>query len=618
MRKLRLKAEMPTQSHNALVFFALALDEQLYDYTDDSFKAPALNTFSRTLELQSVAQANHSAGISKEALRPFIEELEASIGKDAALSQHQKSLCKIHINAINDNIGEADRIARGISGLRIVMGDYFESIKQAIEENILENPREKKNLLNLTSTFIAQAEIIGYPKRHSYHAAQNSFIRHLKYESAFSPKELLDDFFSSFSHEEKNFECVFVCDGPYEKFPNLLKRFGIAIDKIPPDWEGVTGDQRSFLDSRKPEQFFATFRVEGQYSPAMAHKIAAAMIDEFIGTVRFYAHKDEFAPSKLALVRNLETNKVYRVHDAPDPMHCWVSHTLSDEQEMLKLVDVTHGRHLADAASNRLQRSIRLHRSALRSNSAENQLIDLWAALEGLVSRPGKESQRIEYFSECLLPCLTLCYPEKILTSAYSDVTRVFPESKAVIETLSGGDSTFSKFVRLVLCPQHKAAQANITELLIGHPLLLNKIFRISEIFKSRSEIQQTLRHHRQKVRWHLSRIYHTRNSIMHSATAMPYLPALVENLHVYIDTLIKSIQQVALISPERQTIDGILQYLSSWERYRLHTLTTDGSDNEAPLTDENVWDAVFGTDMALTPSQSIEPAIASLPKDAI
>lgn len=144
MRKLSLNINITTPQHNAIVFFAGALDEQLYDFTDDSFKAPALNTFTRTLELQSVAQANHSAGISKEALKPFIEELEASVGKDAALSTEQKALCKFHIASINENLAEPDRIARGVSGLRIAIGDYFNSIINGIIDIVLQKTKREE------------------------------------------------------------------------------------------------------------------------------------------------------------------------------------------------------------------------------------------------------------------------------------------------------------------------------------------------------------------------------------------------------------------------------------------------------------------------------------------
>jgi hypothetical protein len=41
MRRLRVKSVLSSPQHEALLFFALSLDEQLFDMTDDSFKAPA-------------------------------------------------------------------------------------------------------------------------------------------------------------------------------------------------------------------------------------------------------------------------------------------------------------------------------------------------------------------------------------------------------------------------------------------------------------------------------------------------------------------------------------------------------------------------------------------------
>ena len=96
----------------------------------------------------------------------------------------------------------------------------------------------------------------------------------------------------------------------------------------------------------------------------------------------------------------------------------------------------------------------------------------------------------------------------------------------------------------------------------------------------------------------------------MHSATALPHLPTLVENLHVYVDTLVKAIQKTANLSPERITIDGALQYLAMWERYRLHAITHDGANNEAAPTDIDVWSIVFGEKLALAPKQDVEPSL--------
>jgi|SRR3989344_5286315 hypothetical protein len=611
MRKNLIKAESNTPHHDALIFFALSLDEQLYDLTDDSFKAPALNTFSRTLELQNIAQANHTAGISKDALRPFIEELSASVGKDAALSSRQKKLATFYIGSITENLAEADRIARGASGLRIAIGNYFESIIVKIKKIILESPKEKKNLASLVASFIVQAETLGFPRRHTYYVTQNTLITKLKKRGFFEVEQLLEKFFLHFLGEPSDYDCLFIGSESFSKYPQLLARFNITITKEPPGWEGVSADQRKFLDSIRQDEYYLQLTTKKQLSPAQAQKISCSIINEFVGLVKFYAHQEGLQSSKLSLVRDKNSGKIFRLHEALDPMHCWVSHTSATEDEMLEMGAITHGTALKSNSANKIRRTLRLHQSALKSNSAENQLIDLWAGFEALVSRPGRESQRLEYFSECLLPALTLTYPQKILTSAYCDVTRNFPMCKDVISGIPGDASNFCKFTRLVLCPDHKKAQDEFASHLVKHPLLMNRIWHISEIFKNRTETQKTLKHHRQKVKWHLSRIYHTRNSIMHSASALPYLPTLVENLHFYLDTLIKCIQKVSAQTPEQKNIDGILQYLATWEKYRLHALTSDTVRSDAPLTDADVWDVVFGAHLALTPAFTYEPLIS-------
>jgi len=574
LRKLHIKCQRPSSHHDALVFFALALDEQLYDLTDDSFKAPALNTFSRTLELEVIAHANHSAGIAKDALKPFIEELEWSVAKDVALTPQQKSLCRTHLASMSENLAEQDRIARGVSGMRIVLGDYLQQIVLAIRNVIELNPDRKLDLLNLASSFIVQAEIFGFPRRHTYHVAQNKFIKKFKYSRAFDPKELLDRFFVSFSMQPKEYECLFIVEGGFARYPRLLQQFQIEASEVAPTWNKVSKDDKIFLDSKASGEKYIKVSGISARSPAAAHQRAQSVIRDFEGIVRFYEHKEILRSSAVSLVHDKSTEKIYRVNDAPDAMHCWVGHESSSEDSMLALFSVVQaGQHLKQQSTRRLQRAVRLHRSSLKSNSAENQLIGLWAGLEGLVARPGKESLRIEFFAQCLLPSLVLTYPEKLFISAYRDLRQIAPGLLPTVASLSGADSNFSKFIRIMLCDEHAAARAQMCDALVDSPLLLNKLWGIAKSFNTRAKVFDTLRGHRRKVRWHLSRIYHTRNSIVHDASAMPYLPTLVENLHVYVDSLIKAVQKTAMISPEHLTVDGALQFLSAWESYRLKAL---------------------------------------------
>ncbi len=357
-----------------------------------------------------------------------------------------------------------------------------------------------------------------------------------------------------------------------------------------------------FVSSKKQQQaWLLAEEIEGR-SPAEVHESVASTFDALASVLRFFEHKNDFQLSRLSLTLDRDSKQTYMFHEAPDPMHCWVGNIQYRASDYVELSDAIHAGYLTPDGSVRLSRALRFHKAALMSNSTENQLIDLWAALEGLVPTPKRDSLRVEYFSESILPALTLTYPEKLFSSAFYDTLKVVPKVKDIFEGITSDGSNFAKFIRLLLCQEMTRDRAKLLDLLKDEPLLRNKLWRLAEDFKSRVAIQNTLRQHRRKVKWHLARIYFTRNSLMHSASALPHLGTLVENLHLYVDTLIRVIARVAHTSPEVLSIEGALQYLAAWEKYRLETITHDGVDNNMPPTPEDVWPVVFGRDMLLSP----------------
>lgn len=602
MRKIHLRFNLDTPLLEAFVFFALAIDEKLYDLTDDSFKAPALNTYTRTLELQVVAHANFVAGIAKDALKPFIEELEWSIARDRALSIEQRSLCKVHIEQIGARLNESEQVSRGVAGLRIVLRDYFQSIQSAVIQTVEKSPQHKSDLAELAASFVIQAELEGFPRRHTYHIVQNVLINPLKYASEIDPLKLLRDFFAAFVPKPRKFDCLFQVGSSLGAHPELLERFGLRLLDEPPAWKLLNPQQTQFLSSKKQQQAWLLAEGIEARSAAGVHESVASTFDALASVLRFFEHKNDFQLSRLSLTLDRDSKQTYMFHEAPDPMHCWVGNIQYCESDYVELSDAIHAGYLTPDGAVRLSRALRFHKAALMSNSTENQLIDLWAALEGLVPTPRRDSLRVEYFSESILPALTLTYPEKLFSSAYHDTLKVVPNVKEILDGLASDGSDFAKFIRLLLCQEFAGDRKKFLELLKGDPLLRNKLWRLAEDFKSRMAIQNTLRQHRRKVKWHLARIYFTRNSLMHSASALPHLGTLVENLHLYVDTLIRVIARVAHTSPEVLSIEGALQYLAAWEKFRLETITHEGVDNNVPPPPEDVWPVVFGRDMLLAP----------------
>lgn len=605
MRKLKIRTDLSDEIVKALVFFALCLEEQLHEYTDDSYKAPALNTFSRTLELQALAQINHKAGIGQDALKPFVEELEWSISKDPALGGEQKELCRVHIRSIREDLSAADRVSKNIAGLRISLGNYFSSIKKEILETIQTKPRNKSDLIGLASDFIVQAETIGFPRRHTYHTARNLLLFKLQTNAPINAPEMLQRFFDEFEHKEKKYLCAFIVGEEASKFPWLIERYKFKISDERPDWEGLTKQHVEFIDSKKSsERYFVSTEEIESHSPAFVHEFGARTFDAIVGLIRYFEHKLDLDISSRALIHDVESKKTYMIKNPPDPMHCGAGKEVWEKQDVLNLADVVNGYHLADESTHRLSNAIHYHRAALLSNSPENQLVDLWAGLEGLLPQPKRERSRVEFYAESILPALTLTYPEKILKSAFEDTLNCVPEVSKILEDIDSKAPKFSVFVSLLLCSEFQEERKLLIEKVQVNPLLMNRVWRAADKLSSRSAIRETLRNHRSKVKWHIERIYATRNSIMHSASSLPYLHSLVENLHIYVDTLIRAISRVAIISPEVLSIEGALQYLSSWEVYRFESLAKN-PDSSTQLTSDTVWSAVFASEMALAPRRS-------------
>jgi hypothetical protein len=605
MRPLRLKCPIDSEPLEAFLFFVQALDEQLYDFTDDSYKAPALNTFTRTLELQSLANLNHLTGRGQDALVPFVEELEWSVRRDPVLSPQLRAICQIQVKSVRETLGQPNRVARSLAGMRIALGDYFQSIQDAVARCILDTPKHKEDIAQLAANFVVQAEVAGFPRRHTYHTLQNQVLRRLPQLKAIDHAALLTKFFDNFKINQAEYYCIFIADAGVKLFAKLLQTYEMEVLTEPPAITILTPQQSEFLGTKNETQVYLKLNKMRAESPVAIHEMGTRLFAEFMSAVRYVEHRLDYSLSGLSLVVRQTDSKCFMVRDSPDPMHCWSASHSAGELEMLELVEVLHGPHLLEESAYRLRRAVRYHGAALRSGSPENQLVDLWAALEGLLSQPPHGGKRIDFFAESLIPPLTLTYPEKILRSLYAKATRVSKVSTLLESAGLSGTSSFSKFVHLLLCAEYEEQRKTLFSALSESPLLKNRAFRVAMSLNNRAATLETLKNHREKVRWHVDRIYATRNSIMHNASALPYLPTLVENLHVYNDALVNSIVRVAISAEESVSIESVLQYIASWEKYRIQSLSESAASiAKSQVTIEDAWTVVFGSQLALAPTR--------------
>jgi hypothetical protein len=66
-------------------------------------------------------------------------------------------------------------------------------------------------------------------------------------------------------------------------------------------------------------------------------------------------------------------------------------------------------------------------------------------------------------------------------------------------------------------------------------PLLVYRIYHLwNDMFANADELSKSIKRHKKNVEWQLSRIYKTRNLLMHQGICPPYTRHLLQHLHIY------------------------------------------------------------------------------------
>jgi hypothetical protein len=243
--------------------------------------------------------------------------------------------------------------------------------------------------------------------------------------------------------------------------------------------------------------------------------------------------------------------------------------------------------------------ALEYHRAAIESDRPENQLLDLWASLEGLLPTPPDNSARISYYCDTILPVLTLTYAERMFRYLRWVAVLAGPGMREFLSTKGQGTSFFEQTTSLTVCTDLAAERDELFAKLDNYPLLRFRFYEIGEKFRSSKRVRETLLAHRKKVGWHLQRIYRARNLISHTAQALPYLPALVENLHVYIDLMLSSIPRVYSKYRSQMSLATVFAILKASES----SLLQDLANADVPCDKSNYQQIVFGTHNPLTPT---------------
>ena len=576
------------------VFFLQRLHEALFDYSADSFKAPALNSHLRVLELRRIGAQSEASDYLTNSVESFFDELSWSLSNDPVLKGPRKELARDFLTRARAGWGKPSQFTPAVQALELQFADYLELLTAGLLEEASAENWSKERVVHLLDALIVELETSGYPRSNIYSVAQRINVRKRQGKLWKGPKHTVELFLKHFGGVRRRYVCYLYTSGRLARRLITFPRWSLVSDEQRLALETIAGWQ-DFSDEahRAGWDALVAFETQERCSQA-ASREASANADRISDLVNFVDHHASLSAfDKLFCVES--SLKIGTVCPKRPSTLRFVGKT-SDEETSDAVDSIreffTKSR-LNDQAKLRLIRAFEYHAAALAARRPEDQLLNLWSSLEGFVGVPSSAGSKISYVREAVLSALTLLYPQRLFSLTANRIHEVLGDglaSRIFAPAEAHAPDTCERLAVILISPGlANTRQELASEIASREPVLLFRLFQLFERFKSASDTKATLTRHREKVAWQLNRIYWNRNLIVHSAQSLPYLAVLVEHLHTYIDSFLQSIMVVAA-REGAQTISATLELIGAHERHRLHEL--DRALGSSPIEVRN-W--VFG-----------------------
>jgi hypothetical protein len=530
-----------SSSLEGLLLFAQLVEELLFDYTMDTYKVPAMNAHVLSDELCQTISEVESGAIRPGALKPIKEELCDRLTKDPVAMSILGEVREELISCLNKNDGVAETKVRAELLKNKLDSEYFAENKRLLRVT-LADVRQKEKISSLTRTLITELIYIGYSPEHIYFETINFFFEG-RSPSVIDNISLIADYLGKFSGKESNFVAVFRVNETFGQLNDFAKSVGIEIQPNTPSIKliGKAARATKFLSENGSLPLYLILNKVKTYDVLSAREDGDDSIQLLESLARYHVHRQDFRWSDEAIICD-ENNRALGVYKKP------VAATLKrpepDASRLSGLIADTFSTmssgKLKGESVGRITRAFARHNIAVKSETPESQLLELWAAIEVLFTTYESGDEKILQIARSIVPFETTEYAAKVGADLYLAIRNSGrSEALEVITEIVEGSNEIEKCLALVSIQDNEEKRNKLYKILREHVLLRNRIFYIKDRIGSADLIRKMLVAHDRRVTWQIHRIYRARNLYIHSGQSLRYVKILVENLHAYLDRVL-------------------------------------------------------------------------------
>lgn len=567
----------------SLVFLAQMLEEMLFDFSLDTYKPSAMN--SSLLCIEALHTINDiEKGIIK---RPNLEHISEELAENLRNDEVAQSLLTLNIEKVISIIKNKTAPLPDVKTIlellwsELVLSAYKQRNEKLLVEAIL-NGCVKSKIKKLVQSYVTTLKNYGFHSKYLYDTTMSFFYFG---SNQISSTDIIKEYISLFNTEPKKFVAIYRASKIFEEISDSCQSFEMIVSKEAGE-HAETLKTMGHLLKNQDEVYVIVNDID-----ALEYYSARQNSDnrmELVGTLlTLFHHKEHPSWAKDCVVIEIESGKARKVNKSINPMLKCID--LKPEKASKRLNSLINHFSLNNKSLPKFFRSAELHSQALNSDSSENQIINLWIALESLIPPKG-EKAKIETLIESVLPFLNLAYIDRLLDRLISDIYNW--NQRVLKETLKNipGSTLKSKFVKLLVLDEYKQERNIFMDSFKDFYLLRNRFFSFQNDLSSPKNIKKVLDRHTKRLQWQIRRIYRARNLVVHKGTPPTYINILIENIHDYLDIVMATLVRLASDGVKIDSIEQGFKYIElNYEAYYEALASC-----EEKLTKENIDELLF------------------------
>lgn len=533
MKQIKKFIYLGKDNYGENVIFAIQrLDELLFLYTKDSYKAPVYNVKELLQEYIDVYQKSKAGIIDEKNLEPIGQELLWSLQRDEeAYALIGNKTCKAFIDKYSQlNIDERFNVIK-LLFYKIDKKEYLESIKKSLITAL--KGKEKSKIDEKLVALIVALKNIGYESRYIYKLLYMDLVR---------PKSIVFEDFESFLEEfdckQKKYELIVVQE-------REVLECCIKLSQILEDVKIKRIKNKNLPEELCPlndNEMALSIKYIQTYDEYAAVEETKGLIKTFEQFYLFYRNEPQ---TKTQIYIKLDDSYQVLRSDERGIRKSVKKDSRSDSLEKAKsMLDISTR---TMSAFYHLNRVLDIHNTALDVESPQSALLSLWSILELLLEESKKgNNSRINQIEKMLIPFLKYNYIKGFVLTFKEDLERWHDKRYIyIINNIEEGDSSLEKLYIFLVMDKYESLRKEIKSELDSFPLLRYRMYSLEKMLGSWDNLNKCIELHERKVKWHIKRIYRMRNVIIHNGGDSKYVDSLVENLHHYIDELCEGICHV-------------------------------------------------------------------------